>query len=87
MIVQLYAVFDRGARSYGSPMVFANDEICVRGCTDLVRAGGDAPMILYPADFDVYHIGSYDLDAGILVGVDVPRLVVRFADVAAKLEA
>lgn len=85
MIVQLYSVFDRGAKSFGAPMVFANDEMCIRGCKDLYRGGGDAPMILYPGDFDVYHLGQFETDLGVVAGEEAPRLVVRFADVSAEV--
>lgn len=76
----VYSVYDRKAMAYGSLMFFANDDMAKRGCADLMRAGGDVPMVHYPDDFDLYCVGEFDTASGDLLGMVPPKHVVRFSD-------
>nr|QJB18760.1 MAG: nonstructural protein [Microvirus sp.] len=80
MMQGLYSIFDRKAVSYGAPMFFANDEIAKRSCADTMRAGGDFAYVYYPDDFDVYRVGSFDTNEGVIVPQVPAVLVCRFAD-------
>lgn len=84
MIQKIYSVFDRKAVLYGTLMFFANDEMAKRGAADLMRVGGDTPMNHYPEDFDIYCVGEFDTESGVMMGQGAPALVCRFADFVEK---
>lgn len=77
MIIGVYSVFDRKSVAYGNLLFFVNDDIARRTMVEIM---GDRNNIsLYPDDFDMYHVGSFDVTNGDLQGVK-PRLAARFAD-------
>lgn len=76
----LYSILDRKAVAFGAPMFFANDDMAKRGCADTMRAGGDYAYVHYPDDFDVYRVGTFDTDSGVIIPQVPAVLVCRFSD-------
>lgn len=75
MITRLYSVFDRKAVNYGPLMFYSNDEMCLRACAEAVSNN----VVPYPADCDMYYVGLFDTETGVVTGDNV-KLVARFAD-------
>jgi hypothetical protein len=65
MIVNVYAVFDAVAKVFLPPFVQANDGLA---CRSFVRAVNDRASQLgqFPADFQLYRIGSFDDQTAVL---------------------
>lgn len=79
MIIGVYSVLDRKSVAYGNLMFFVNDDIAKRSMVEVM--GERNNISLYPDDFDMYHVGHFDIATGELQGVK-PRLAARFADFA-----
>nr|QJB20725.1 MAG: nonstructural protein [Microvirus sp.] len=77
MKIGVYSVLDRKAGAYGALLFFANDGIAGRTMREVMGQAND--MSRYPEDFDMYHVGWFDNETGILAPADV-RLAHRFSD-------
>lgn len=84
MIIGVYSMFDRKARSYGALMAFVNDEVARRAVLGVVRGDGDIKN--FPGDFDLYLLGKMDTDSGV-IQPDVPLLVFNVGDLLQAQEA
>ncbi|WNK13742.1 MAG: nonstructural protein [Microvirus sp.] len=81
MLIGVYSVFDRKSVAYGNLLFFVNDDIARRS---MVEAMGERNNIsLYPDDFDMYHVGTFNTETGVLAPATV-RLAARFSDFANK---
>lgn len=79
MQLSVYAIFDRLAASYGEPFVAQNDAIASRRFQYLMS---NAPMVQH--DCELYLLGAYDADKGLLVPLDKPSFVGRFIEEVQK---
>lgn len=69
--MRCYAIYDKLSESYGTPFFAKNVNIAKRMFAQLVR-DGESWVYKWPADFDLYYIGDYAEDQGILQGNDRP---------------
>lgn len=76
--MEMYAIFDRKLGEYGPIATAQNDAMVLRGLTQEIRKG-DSPLVEFPTDFDVMHVGSFDVTTGVVTAV-LPRLVSGVAD-------
>lgn len=73
-VLLIYSVLDRKLREYGQLGLARNDEAVQRAIGDQVRGSGTL-MEKYPGDFDLYCVGEFDSETGVVEGYPVPRLV------------
>lgn len=59
MITNLYTVYDQKAEYYTTPFVSQNDKTLTRTMTQL-RNDPDSKLGQNPADFTVFHFGTFD---------------------------
>ena len=71
----IYAIYDRLAGSYGEPFIAQNAAIASRRFQYLMT---NAPMVQH--DCELYALGSYNADKGLLVPLDKPGFVTRFVE-------
>lgn len=76
---KLYSLFDRKLLQFGGIVVDVNDFAVQRGLLDAVRASPDSLMSKHPEDFDLYYLGTFDEDLGVLV-VEPKKQVVNVAE-------
>lgn len=69
----LYSLFDRKARQFG-PIVVERTEGSVRRSLEAGIPGSGSIMEKYPDDYDLYLVGSFDEDVGLVEGC-APRCV------------
>lgn len=74
-MLKLFAVRDIKAGAFGAPMALPTRALAVRVFGELVE-DGRSPYAKYPADFQLYEIGDYDPNSGIITPVDVPSFLV-----------
>lgn len=79
MNMGVYSVFDRKSVAYGNLLFFVNDDLARRSMVEVM--GERNNISIYPDDFDMYHVGTFNVSTGELTAVK-PRLAVRFADFA-----
>lgn len=85
-ILLVVAVRDTKGNSFGACGLVANAAVALRSFTRDIN-GGDKMCTAYPADHDLYELGTYDTETGVLVG-KMPTLIVSgLSVVAAKQEA
>lgn len=61
MLYTVCAVFDKAAECFGRPFFAGSVGLAVRGFSDEVnRRSPDNPMSQHPADFVLYHLGSFN---------------------------
>ena len=84
MILQICAMFDRAAQTYGRPFFVHNSAVAVRSLTDELK-NPESELARHPEDYDLYDIGAYDDDdASITTYDDGPKLIVRAQDLVVR---
>ena len=68
MKVGLYAYFDRKAHSYGAPFTAVNTDVAVRQFAGLIQDAG-ARLAIF--DTELYKVGEFDGDNGVMVPCQV----------------
>lgn len=78
MKLQIYAVYDKKAESFNSPVFFQNDALAQRGYQTVCR---DKSTLFYshPQDFQLYHVGDWDDREGLIRPIMPPRLVAELS--------
>lgn len=51
---------------YMSLMLYKNDELAVRAYKNLLTSGTDNIVVRNPEDFELYSLGTVDMDSGII---------------------
>lgn len=80
--MNVYTLFDRKLRLFGQLVLERNDFSVQRSLLDGLGAAPDSLMAKHPEDFDLYHVGSFDDEAGKLNGEDF-KLVCCVRDLVA----
>jgi len=62
--LQLFCLYDQGARFFGAPMMTQNESMLRRGLEALLQDNPNLPIFQYSDDFIVYKIGEYDQESG-----------------------
>lgn len=75
----MFAVRDSAMSAFNSPFVVVSRGVAVRSFGDEVN-NPQSPMNAHPADFELFHVGFFHEDSGMLVPVEHPELVVRAKD-------
>lgn len=72
----IYSIYDRKAQYYLPPFTVRSDADAERAFMEAVTMS-ETPISQYPADFDLVHLGTIDLDTGALTQDHMPRLMVN----------
>lgn len=64
--MQMYALLDKKAMSFGGILLAAGDGHVSRVIQERFRGSGDT-VEKYPEDFDLYALGEYVLETGVIV--------------------
>lgn len=63
--MKLYSVKDLKSARFGNPFSSFNDEVAIRDFTTLCKDKNPNNLCgIYPEDFDLYCVGSFDEDTG-----------------------
>lgn len=81
MILPVYAVRDVKSNSFLSPSVGTNDFVMARSFAESIKSRRDPIMSFSPKDFDLYRIGSFDMDKGLMIPLSPIELVVNGSEV------
>lgn len=80
------SIFDRASEIYGRPAFVPAKGSAIRSFTDEVnREAPDNELYRHPDDFDLYVLGDFDDQVGVVVG-DKPYVLVRGKDVVISKE-
>ena len=67
--MKLYSVFDKVSKIFQFPCVVENDDAAIRGFAGL------AGSYQFFSDLELYCVGSFDMETGIISALAVPSLV------------
>lgn len=81
------ATRDSAVNVYGNPFPCRHTGEAIRGFTDAVNASQPSDISNHPDDFELYHVGEFDVDSGILYPLEQPVMLVRGKDVKNKAAA
>lgn len=79
--MEMYSIYDRKLREYGSIVLAANDAAVVRMVKMGIRPGEDTVMSKFPEDFEVHRVGSFDPSTGEIVADGRPVVTAQLAQV------
>lgn len=65
---------------FGQPITDMNDQSAIRGFSYAIN-NNQGLMNFSPKDFDLYKIGEFDSEKGIILGYKAPELIVSGASV------
>lgn len=77
MISRLYSIYDNVSLTYGPPTVEVSDASATRVYKSILTNPQAGLMYQYPADYDMYYIGTIDNETGYIVPQSPPQLVVK----------
>lgn len=60
---ELFSIFDIKAATFGGPFIAHNAALAMRNVSAAVRDGVSL-LSKYPEDFQLFHLGSFDDEAG-----------------------
>lgn len=83
--VNLYTIRDSKTGLYDVPQYFRTHGEAERWLSDLVANNSERNLIAkHPEDFDMFHLGTYDMDSGIVNPLDTPTHVVKAVHLKAE---
>lgn len=74
MKLQVFAVRDAKAQTFGNPFCFPTAGVALRSLASEVNKGGPDSMIAqHPDDFEIFHLGEFDPQVARFDLFDDPR--------------
>lgn len=85
MKILIVSVRDRAADTFGRPFFATARGQAIRAFTDEInRRADDNQLYNHPEDFDLYEVGTFDDDFGIVQGLDQSVMICVGKDVSTK---
>lgn len=82
MILQVFSVFDVAAGAFGRPIFLPTNGVAMRSFTDEVnKERPENNMFYHPADFHLWHLGSFDDSVGKFTLLDIGVRLATGSDV------
>lgn len=79
MIVNLYSMRDLKS-NFMAPNISTNDAVAMRNFESAIEQSHDA-LFTHRSDFQLFRVGSFDTDRGLLIPEELPVLVCEGKDV------
>lgn len=80
MKMQLFSIKDTALQAYMQPFFAHTRAAAVRAFTDGIN-DNSTPMNKHPEDYELYHVGEYDDQLGLVTGIPI-ELIARAKDLA-----
>lgn len=76
-MTNLYSIFDTKANKYGPIISFENDNTAIRSFMEMLISGDrNSLLALYPTDYLLFCVGTYDQDTGIVNSIPAPAHII-----------
>lgn len=79
MRLQVVSIFDSAMNEYITPFFVPAVGMAVRSFSDEVLKES-SPMYAHPEDFELFHLGEFDSDVGVLASLPDPVRLARALD-------
>ena len=83
MKLDIFAIRDIKAQTYGNPSYFTYKGEAIRAFQDIM-SNPNAPFIKHPEDYELFKLGSIDDNTGELIGMKMPEFIIKATDFANK---
>lgn len=81
-MTKLYTFRDRVSGLYSAPFMSSDKkEVVLRSVRTVIERGSAEPWATYPADHELYCVGVFDADTGVITATDKPDFVVNLSDI------
>lgn len=70
MKIRLYAIRDKKAGVYNTPVPFDNDAVAIRAFGDLIERDKNNIISVHPSDFSLCLVGEFDRETGDICPLD-----------------
>lgn len=78
MQTNLYSMFDQKTKFFHAPIYLTNDAEAIRNFSMVVNdSKGKNPVNLFPEDYDLYHLGTFDDITGYITPLKSPQHVIK----------
>lgn len=85
MLKQIYSVYDSVSQIYNTPMMFINEQDAVRSAHQIAQTEG-TPIHASPADYTLFHLGSFDDSAALYELLETPVRILSFHEIIKKTQ-
>lgn len=75
--LNIYTIRDTKSGAYNVPQSFRTHGEAERFLSDQVNLNQDSLIHRHPEDFDLFHLGSYDTDTGLITALETPTHIVK----------
>jgi hypothetical protein len=75
-VLQIIAVKDNGIQTFHPIQVVPHVGLAIREFTQ-AASSPDTNFYKHPADFDLYHLGSWDDQTAVFIPLDAPLVICR----------
>jgi len=80
LVNQAFSIFDTKTGAWNAPFFQPNETAAMRMVSLVME--GDNMLAKNPGDFQVYLIGQFSAESGILVGLTTPKFVCSLREIA-----
>ena len=80
----LYSLFDRGVMKFMLPFPSDADQDAIRQCRYLVNGENESVFKKFPEDYDLYFVGWFNEEEGVLMPAKTPRMITKIIDLVKK---
>lgn len=75
MKLKVYSVYDKKTAAYYAPVCYHNDEHMMRDFGLSLSRNAEGPIVKYPQDYEVFQVGEWMDESGLLTPVTPVRWV------------
>lgn len=84
-MLRIYCLLDTKLREFGQLVLERNEFVVQRALLDGIKAQPEAMLAKHPEDFQLYCVGEFDPENGVIKRMDAPRLVANVADLVSAV--
>lgn len=82
MSQMMFSIYDKKARDYSSPFISKTQQDAIRKVASTLQKGGTL-LSQFPEDYELYYVGGFDPDTGLLLPMDRPEIIMRVDNILA----
>lgn len=82
--MKMFSVYDKKAESFSTPFFMKATGLALRGFSDMINSGEKTQYSAHPGDFDLYELGIFHDEHGIVELHDRPKLLGNGLDYVTK---
>jgi len=69
MQLNMYTIYDEGAKAYATPFFLHNDAVALRAFADNINGDGNSNLSKHPDQFTLFCVGTFDDSNGLITAV------------------